>query len=47
MINHPPVGVPSNCVFMDLDLPFTFFTSEYARYLPFMYDQYPVFVSEA
>ena len=38
IINHPPPGVPANCMFIDLDLPFTFFTSEYSRYLPYMYD---------
>lgn len=41
MINHPPPGVPANCILIDLDVPFTFFTAEYSRYLPYMYEEFP------
>ena len=36
LINHPPPDVPANVSLIDFDLPFTFFPSTYARYLPYI-----------
>ena len=36
-INHPPPEGSANVKFIDLDVPFTFITSEYLRYFPYIY----------
>lgn len=36
LINHPPPDVPANVSFIDFDLPYTFFPTTYARYIPYI-----------
>ena len=36
LINHPPPETPANVSFIDFDLPYTFFPSAYARYIPYI-----------
>ena len=36
IINHPPPDFPANVKLIDFDLPFTFFPSAYARYIPYL-----------
>ena len=36
LINHPPPDYPANVKLLDFDLPFTFFPSTYARYVPYL-----------
>ena len=36
MINHPPPDTPANVKFLDFDLPYSFFPSAYARYIPYI-----------
>ena len=43
LVNHPPADVPANIKLMDFDMPYTFFPSYMARYMPIMdrYDRTP------
>ena len=36
LINHPPPDIPVNAKLLDFDLPYTFFPSTYARYIPYI-----------
>ncbi len=36
MINHPPPDTPANCLLIDFDLPYSFFPSHLARYIPYI-----------
>ena len=36
LINHPPPDTPANVQLIDFDLPYTFFPSSYARYIPYI-----------
>ena len=35
-LNHPPPDTPANVSLIDFDLPYTFFPSNYARYIPYI-----------
>ncbi len=35
-INHAPPDTPANCHLIDFDLPYTFFPSNFARYIPYI-----------
>ncbi len=42
-MNHPPPDTPANVSLIDFDLPYTFFPSSYARYLPYIkYREEPI-----
>jgi hypothetical protein len=36
LVNHPPPDTAANIKFIDFDLPYTFFPSSMARYLPYI-----------
>jgi hypothetical protein len=36
IINHPPPDTPANTVMIDFDLPYSFFPSSFARYIPYI-----------
>ena len=36
IINHPPPDIPANVKLLDFDLPYSFFPSAYARYIPYI-----------
>jgi len=36
IVNHPPPDVSANVKLIDFDLPFNFFPSAYARYVPYI-----------
>ena len=36
LINHPPADTPANCKLLDFDIPYSFFPSYMARYVPIM-----------
>ena len=36
LINHPPPDTPANVALLDMDLPYTFFPSSYAQYIPYI-----------
>jgi hypothetical protein len=33
-INHPPPDTEANVMFVDIDIPYTFFPSDFMRYIP-------------
>jgi len=36
LINHPPPDTPANVQLVDFDLPYSFFPSNYSRYIPYI-----------
>jgi len=39
-INHPPPEKEANVKFVDFEIPFNFFPSDYLRYFPYVMDSY-------
>jgi len=36
LVNHPPPDTPPNILLVDFDLPYTFFPTSFARYIPYV-----------
>lgn len=36
IINHPPPNTAANCQLIDFDLPYSFFPTTFARYIPYI-----------
>ena len=46
-INHPPVDKDANVKFIDIEIPYTFYPSEFVRYIPYVFmNQTIVFIDK-
>ena len=46
-INHPPPDISENVWFIDFDIPYTWFPSEYLRHLPYIDNSQPTFAEQS